>query len=148
MPDGEAGPSRGVTAPRRYTGQRAVHIAVRTAHIGAAGVVLGGVTLGADVGVWPRLALLTGLALVADDVYRYGEDWLRYAQAWAILGKLVLLGIGVLHPALLAPAVWSAVVIGGVIAHAPGAVRQAALWGEAGPCASKGTRPVRACRVG
>lgn len=126
---------------RRYPGQRGVHIALRTAHIGAAGVVVGGVTLGVDSGSWPIIAGLTGVALVADDVFRYGEDWIRYVQSWAILAKLALLWFGIVEPALLGPAIWGALIVGGVISHAPGKIRQAAIWGPSGPCAARAATP-------
>lgn len=134
------GTQRGLkpTILRRYPGQRALHIVVRTGHIAAAGLTLGAATFGADPGRWPLLAALSGSLLVADDVYRYGGNWLRYVQSWVILGKLGVLVYAGAHPALLAPALWLALIAGSLISHAPGAVRHHALWGEAGPCAAHG----------
>lgn len=123
--------------PRRFRGQRALHVVVRTAHIAAAGITLGGVTLGADPGAWAPAAGLTGAALVADDLYRYGEHWFRYTQSWVILLKLALLWGAAARPEHLGPALWAALVLGGLISHAPGFVRQHALWGPPGPCAHK-----------
>lgn len=122
---------------RRFPGQRALHIGVRTIHIATAGVTLGAATLGVDPGSWAGLALLSGLVLLADDLFRYGDHWLRFVQAWAILLKLALLGLGMARPEWMAASLWAAVVVGGVISHAPGEVRQRALWGEDGPCAKR-----------
>jgi hypothetical protein len=54
-----------------------------------------------------------------------------------ILAKLALLWVGLMVPALLPWALWTAVILGGIISHAPGVVRQYGVWGEAGPCARK-----------
>ncbi len=84
--------------------------------------------------------MLTGLALVAEDVFKGGWDYVRYLQSWAILAKLLLLIAAMAWPALLVPALWCALIIGSVISHAPGAVRQFPLWGEPGPCATPSDR--------
>lgn len=124
---------------RRFPGQRALRILVRTAHIASAGIVLGAVTLGAEPGPWLASTMATGALLIADDLYRYGLHWLRFVQAWVILAKLALLA-GAAHVSDAWPfAVWAAVIVGGVISHAPGVLRQRALWGPDGPCAVKST---------
>jgi hypothetical protein len=125
---------------RSFPGQRALHVVVRTAHIGAAGVTLGAVTLGADPALWPLAAGITGALLVLDDVYKYDADWFRWLQSHAILAKLGLLWLGTLRPEWLPAALWGALALGGLISHAPGRIRQAALWGPPGPCALGATR--------
>lgn len=122
---------------RRFPGQRAARVTLRTAHIGAAGVALGAATLGVSPGVWPALALLTGLAMAVEELVRHGVDWFRYLQSWVILAKLLALALTARDPALGAVGMWIALALGSVIAHAPGAVRQYALWGEPGPCAAR-----------
>ena len=121
---------------RRFPGQRALRIAVRTAHIAAAVVLLGAVTWGHDPGASLLAVLLTGFLLVADDLYRYGPDWFRWVQSWVILGKLLVVALAATEPW----ALWTALVLGSVISHAPGTVRQRPLWGRPGPCAVKGSR--------
>lgn len=122
---------------RRLPGQRAAHIVVRTLHVACAGIVLGAVTFGHDPGGWGPAAALTGLVLIGDELYKYGLDWFRFVQAWVILGKLAALWVAILVPAVALPALWFVVIAGGLISHAPGKIRQAALWGEAGPCAKQ-----------
>ncbi len=113
---------------------RALRIGLRTLHLGAIASLLGAAGFDQDTEPWLTLTLVTGVALAALDVRKYGEDYFRYLQSWAVLAKLILLSAAVCFPVLLLPALWSALVIGSVISHAPGAVRQFALWGEPGPC--------------
>lgn len=124
----------------RFPGQRALHILVRTAHIGASSMVLGSVMLGVAPGGWVLAAGLTGLYLISDDVYKYGADWFRFLQSWAIALKLLALFIGALIPAALPACLWTALILAGLISHAPGAIRQYPLWGEPGPCAQRKTQ--------
>ncbi|MCB9763520.1 MAG: hypothetical protein H6739_27380 [Alphaproteobacteria bacterium] len=122
---------------RRYPGQRALRITLRTAHIGCAACTLGAALHGAEAGLWPAALVLTGAGIVADDLYRYGGDWLRFLQGQVVLLKLGLATLGAAVPSLLLPCLWAALILGGVISHAPGRVRQAALWGPPGPCANR-----------
>lgn len=124
---------------RKYRGQRALRVLVRTAHIACAGIVLGAVTFGEPPGPWLAGAVVTGSALVADELYRYGLHWFRFVASQVILTKLALLGLAAGVADTWPWAVWVALILGGLISHAPGAVRQRALWGLDGPCA----RPAR-----
>jgi hypothetical protein len=117
---------------------RAIRIGFRTLHIGAIAMLLGAAGFDQATEPWLTLTLLTGGSLVALDVRKGGGDYFRYLQSWAVLAKLILLSAAVIWPALLIPALWSALVIGSVISHAPGGVRQFALWGRPGPCARHG----------
>lgn len=123
---------------RRFTGQRAVRILLRTAHIASAAMVLGATTFGGELGHWGALLLFSGGALLWESAWREGPDWIRYVQSWVALTKVALLVLGVLRPEWMLACLWGALVLGSLISHAPGAVRQAALWGEAGPCATRG----------
>lgn len=123
---------------RRTAAHRWLDIGLRTAHLAAMAFFLGGAALG-DAPAWSLAATVaTGLALCASDVARHGDDWFRYAQAWAVIGKVAvftaLAAAG--EPSWAAAA---ALVVGSVISHAPGAIRHAAVVGEAGPCASNCT---------
>jgi len=115
--------------PRRYTGQRSLRIAARTAHIGAAALTLGAATFvdptsRAQVAEhWAGFALLTGILIVCDDLFKWGLLYLRMIQAWVVAVKLALILVGLAHPSLLAPCLWAALVLGSVVSHAPGRLR-------------------------
>ncbi len=118
----------------KFPGQRALRIALRTAHIAAIGWLLGAaIYQGPSEG--PVLAtMLSGGAMVVEALVRHGSDWLRFVGSWVVLAKLGLLIFALwsgmpLWPLLLA------LVLGSVISHAPGRLRQHALWGENGSCA-------------
>ena len=123
----------------RYPGQRWVRIALRTLHIAAAAMVIGAAVHDGAYGPWPDLLALSGLAIVADELYKGGLDWIRYLHAWVVIGKVGLAVYGALHLEHLLPCLFAALVLGSVISHAPGKVRQFAFWGEPGPCARKDT---------
>ena len=126
---------------RHYPGQRTLRITARTLHIASVAVVLGAVLFEGEPGGWLYTLVFSGLAIVADDFYRYGVDWLRYLQGWGVLLKIGLLIVGTLHIELLEACLWTALVIGSVLSHAPGSIRQKALWGAPGPCATRKKAP-------
>ena len=118
---------------------RALRIALRTAHIGAASLLLGAVHFAPDSAAltpWVMALLLTGATLLATELTRHGLDWLRFAQGWAVLVKLSLVVLGAVYPEALHGCLWGALILGSVLSHAPGRVRHWALWGEDGPCAT------------
>lgn len=123
---------------RHYPGQRSLRIAARTVHLGAMAFVM--VPALARAAVSPdavAILVLSGGALVADDFYRYGVDLFRYAQFWAVVGKVALLLVALSVPGWAGQAMLMALVVGSVISHAPGKVRQAAVIGKPGPCATR-----------
>jgi len=120
---------------KKYRGQRALRIALRTLHIGAGSMVLGAAHFGGEYGDWLVLLVFSGGGIVVDDFIRHGWDWLRFVHGWAVLIKFGLLGLGLAVPGLLIPCLWAALILGSLISHAPGKIRQAALWGPPGPCA-------------
>lgn len=123
-----------------FPGQRALRIVLRTVHIAAIGWLLGAAIYQAP-SEGPVLAtMLSGGAMVVEALARYGADWLRFVGSWVVLCKLALLVFALwsgmpLWPLLLA------LVLGSVISHAPGRVRQHALWGEDGACAGGAREP-------
>ncbi|HJN74692.1 MAG TPA: hypothetical protein QGF58_12235 [Myxococcota bacterium] len=125
---------------RRFPGQRAVRIALRTAHIASIVLLVGAATFGEPIDDWLELALLTGGLLVLEELFRYGLHWFRWLQSWVVVGKLALLLCVLTLPAYQLPALWTALVLGAIISHAPGAVRQFAIFGDPGPCATKGAQ--------
>jgi hypothetical protein len=129
------------TRKKRSEGRLLVRVGVRTAHIACASFVLVGASWSLDPGLWGAATLATGGWLAIDDLDRHGLDWPRYAQGAAILAKLALLAVGLAAPGVWLVAVWGAFAVGGFISHAPGWIRQAPLWGEAGACATRCERP-------
>ena len=122
--------------PRRRTpAHRWLDIALRTAHIAAMAVFLGG-AVADTIPPWSLAATVaTGLALCASEVVRHGDDWFRFAQAWAVIAKVVVFALA----AAMDQPLWgalAALLVGSVISHAPGAIRHAPLVGESGPCAT------------
>ncbi len=115
--------------------RRYVRISIRTLHIAAAVGVLGGALYGEWPRVWIVLLFVSGVALAIDDFVKYGVDFFRYVQGWAAIVKLACLIVGLAVADLLVPLCWIALVIGSVISHAPGRLRQHAIWGKQGPCA-------------
>ena len=121
---------------------RYVRIALRTAHIGAACMLLGAVHFADDpagriVAPWLTAVLVTGVVLVATELVRHGWDWLRFLQGWTVIAKLALVGVGAAIPEALPACLWAALILGSIISHAPGKLRQHPIWGEPGPCATK-----------
>ena len=122
----------------KYKGQRAFRIVLRTIHLLSVMFLAGSVF---GHGVVDRLPLailvMSGGGLMADEFLRYGTDILRWASFWSIAAKIALLLFGGLYPAWMPEVMVAAVVIGGIISHAPGAIRQYAFVGQPGPCALK-----------
>ncbi|MFN7144758.1 MAG: hypothetical protein ACK4YP_13360 [Myxococcota bacterium] len=121
--------------PRRSTPHRYLGVFVRTAHLAGVVGVFAAAWRGAPAGVWADLVLVSGGALVADELWRFGLDWLRWTQAWAIVAKLVAFAAcyGVGEPMA---GLWAAFLLGSLISHAPGELRHAPLFGAPGPCAA------------
>ncbi|WP_210396920.1 hypothetical protein [Motiliproteus sediminis] len=132
-------PARAVIPPgglfprrmRELPGGRWTRIGLRTLHlVGVAGV--GGAYLyPIDPALWHPyllLTLLSGAALLLSEVWSHGI-WLIQLRGLFIALKCVTLGLGLLLPATAAPGVLiTAVVISGVIAHAPGRFRYYSPW--------------------
>lgn len=119
----------------KFPGQRPLRIALRTAHIGAAGLLLGAAHLGQLSALWPGtwgVLAGTGLGILADDVYRWRAHLPRMLQFWTLLSKLALVGIAASVPGMLEAGLWGALVIGSVVSHASGKLRHKELWGADG----------------
>lgn len=117
-------------SPRSLPGARAISIALRTSHLAAFGLLLGGHAFAADAGaLLPYLSatILSGLGLVALEVYAVGFYWLFLGKGIVVLVKLALL--------LLVPVFWDArvallllvVVIASVGSHMPARYRHYSL---------------------
>ena len=123
--------------PRRFAGQRALRIAFRTAHLASIAVLIGAALFTSDAADYAPAAIATGSLLAGAELYRYGLDWLRWLQSWVVLAKLTLLTVGMLRPELLTGVLWACLILGAVVSHAPGSVRQWPIWGPPGPCARR-----------
>lgn len=129
--------------PRRSTPHRYLGVLVRTAHLAGVVGVFGAAWRGAPVGAWADLVLVSGAALVADELWRFGLDWLRWTQAWVILAKIAAFG-GFYAFGEPVVGLWAAFLLGSFVSHAPGELRHAPLFGAPGPCA----RPKPSERMG
>lgn len=111
-----------------------MRIALRTAHIGAASMMLGAAHWDSPQAAvhsdFVGLLLGSGAGILMDDLYRYGARWVRMLQFWAAASKVALLVAGVLMPDLLIPCMWAALIVGSVVSHAPGEVRHFEFWGR------------------
>ena len=109
--------------PRSFRGQRAARITARTLHIAAIAVWIGSYVFDGDSGWSPFVAAATGFAIVAIDVYKYGLDYFRYMLSWAIALKLCIIVVAHFWVPLRPLALWTSLVIGSLISHAPGKIR-------------------------
>ena len=121
----------------RYPGQRPLRIALRTIHLACVAMVIGAVGFGQNPEAWVVMLVLSGIGIIADDLYKYGEDYFRFAQFWALIVKIGLVVLGSIFPEMMWLMLMGALVVGSVISHSPGAIRHFSLWGPKGPCASR-----------
>ena len=121
-------------AIRTFRGERAFRIGMRTVHIGAIAIIFGSATHQITRGsllAWAwSIAAISGLAIMSDDLFRYGFQYLRRWMFWATASKLALLSSIALAPQFSLYLLAFALVIGSVVSHMPGRLRYRALWGE------------------
>ncbi len=116
---------------RSFPGERAVRIGLRTIHIGAASILYGAVMLGVQTNLdaaW-GVAAGTGMAIMSDDLWRYGYPYLRSMMFWGILLKLSGLLVAAWKPSLAFYSLNLTLLLGSVISHMPGKFRYKMLWG-------------------
>jgi hypothetical protein len=112
-------------ADPKPTPARLVQVAVRSVHIAAMGLVLGGLALG---GGFERLrpailaTVASGILLASFDLAK-GAGFLLQGSGAALLLKLALLGAGNLWPEARLPWYLAATVVASVGSHMPGAWR-------------------------
>ena len=108
---------------------RLVQVGLRSVHIAAMGLVLGGIALG---GGYQRLkgailvTIASGLLLMGADLLK-GADFLRQGSGAALLMKLALLGLGNLYPGSRLRWYLAATLVASVGSHMPGAWRHFVL---------------------
>jgi len=116
-------------SPRRLAWARPVQVTLRTLHIMAMGLVLGGVALGAGYGQLKAAVLTTvvsGTLLLALDLAK-GSSALHHASGGAVLLKLGLLGLGNLFPQSRLAWYLAATAVASVGSHMPGTWRHFSL---------------------
>ena len=112
-------------ADARPTGSRIAQVALRSVHIAAMGLVLGGIYLGGD---FQRLrgailaTLASGVLLASLDLAK-GPSFLRQGSGAMLLLKLALLGMGNLFPAARLQWYLAATLAASIGSHMPGAWR-------------------------
>ena len=111
------------------SGTRIAQVVLRSVHIAAMGLVLGGVALGAGFGrlhLAILVTVLSGLVLASLD-FRKGPGFLLQGSGLALLLKLGLLGLGQAFPGARLPWYLAATVVASVGSHMPGAWRHFTL---------------------
>lgn len=98
-------------------------------------MVIGAVIYEGEPSPWDGLLLLSGFGIVWTDLARHGWSWFRYGQGAATVVKVGLLAVGIVWPPFLVTSLFCALVVGSVVSHAPGSLRNFPLWGAPGPCA-------------
>lgn len=112
-------------APRHFPWARPVQLVLRSLHIAAMALVVGGLPFGADFEALRTPILITlasGTLLFAIDLAR-DLAILTQGSGVAVLLKLGLLGMGVLQPAARLPWYLAATLVASVGSHMPGAWR-------------------------
>jgi len=112
-------------AERRMTWSRAAQVALRSVHIAAMGLVLGGIWLGGGHGRLRAAILLTvasGLLLALIDLAK-GPGFLLQGSGAALLLKLALLGLGCWFAGDRLQWYLAATVVASIGSHMPGAWR-------------------------
>ncbi len=112
-------------AERRMTWSRAAQVALRSVHIAAMGLVLGGIWLGGGYERLRGAILLTiasGLLLAVIDLAK-GPAFLLQGSGVALLLKLALLGLGCWFAGVRLQWYLAATVVASIGSHMPGAWR-------------------------
>jgi hypothetical protein len=120
---------------RKITVSRLAQVALRSVHIAAMGLVLGGLWLGGGFERLRGAILLTvasGLLLAAIDLAK-GPGYLRQGAGVALLLKLALLGLGNWFAGARLGWYLAATLVASVGSHMPGAWRHFPLFGGRSP---------------
>ena len=122
---------------KRLPWARPVQVALRTAHIMAMGLVLGGLALGAGLERLKGAVLATvvsGLLLLALDLAK-GSSALTQASGATVLLKLLMLGLGNLFPGVRLEWYLAATAVASIGSHMPASWRHFSWvrWKVVGP---------------
>ena len=120
---------------RKVTLSRLARVALRSVHIAAMGMVLGGLWLGGGFERLRTAILLTvasGLLLAVIDLAK-GPGCLRQGSGAALLLKLALLGLGNVFAGARLEWYLAATLVASIGSHMPGAWRHFPLFGGMNP---------------
>ncbi len=109
-----------------YQVARGIGIALRSAHIGAMSLFIGGQYFSPGdpaVRPWRMLATLTGAALLASEAVR-SRHWFYQGRGLITLAHIGTLALVFASPGLARPAIVLSLIIGSVGSHLPGSVRK------------------------
>jgi hypothetical protein len=115
---------------RRFTGKRWVNIGLRTAHLLGVTGLGGAVVCGMDPEIWRPylwLTVVTGAFMMAIEVWS-SAIYLIQMRGLAMLVKVLVLGAFALAPGTEAAMVVLAVVVSGVVSHAPASIRYYSIF--------------------
>lgn len=115
---------------RSFPGIRWVRISLRTAHLIAMGLLVGGVAVGTPIdqlafALWATL--VSGGLFVVIELYQ-SLNFLVQVKGVVVLLKLLLLIAAIEFPGSALPMLIAAIVIGGMSSHMPGRYRHYSLW--------------------
>jgi hypothetical protein len=113
--------TREVGRNRRPGWMRWLDIALRTGHIGVAGILFGGLYFHVpfiELQIWHHLTIVTGVGLVALELVQ-DRNWLHQGKGLVALVHILLAGSVHLRPDLVIPFLWAMLVTGCVGSHMP-----------------------------
>jgi hypothetical protein len=116
-------------AARRVAGARGVAVVVRTAHLGAMAVLVGGRHFGVTspaVQPWQLLTAATGFILLAIEA-SHSRHWIHQVRGVAVLAHVAAAALVSAAPGATRPAIAAAVIIGSVGSHLPRTIRKWSL---------------------
>lgn len=111
------------------TARRSVEIALRTAHVGAMALLVGGRHLGAtsaSLRPWLLLTVATGVALLATEA-SHSRHWPYQARGIVTLAHVAVFALIAVSPGLAGVALAAALIIGSIGSHLPRTVRKWSL---------------------
>ena len=107
---------------------RAIDIPLRTAHVAAMALVVGGsfAAAGAPHRPWLAIAAVTGVALLVSEA-SHSRHWVYQGRGLIALAHVAVLGAISVWPGATRPALVTALVVGSVGSHLPRSVRKWSL---------------------
>jgi ammonia channel protein AmtB len=114
---------------KAVTERRSIEIAVRTAHVGAMALLVGGHHFSAacsSLRPWHVLTVVTGLALLVTEA-SHSRHWVYQARGVITLVHAGLVALVVVTPGAARVAIAAALIVGSIGSHLPRTVRKWSL---------------------